>query len=523
MNRPAPILTKARVLTLVTSMLVALGAGTNYVFSAYAPQLAARLKISHTQLNVVALAGNFGVYSTGPGWGRLADKRGPKIPIFSAGVLLFLGYMGIRLLYVLGVADDEIFPTWKMCALVVLGMMTGAGSNGGLTGAMNATAKSFPDRRRATATGVVISGFGLSAFFFSTIAHVIFPGDTSSFLLVLSIGTALPMVFGFFLVRIVPYQDKHLFSVEAAGSSSNPSPTQDGSRTPLLADEDTEGTSVRLTPSRSRSFPQEDTSALSLAQASSQHLYDNEPVDIHGKKMFLDPDYIVLFILFSALSGTGLMYINNIGSIAQVLYAHGNDNYDEAAAAQLQATQVSVISVFNFSGRVLIGLLSDHVKTKLHRQRSYCLIIVAFGFLLSQITASFVTQEEDLWKASLILGISYGGMFGLLPTVIFEWFGSGHFSENWGFLSLAPVIGGNILSLAFGENLDAHEPKDDGLLSIRSGVGAHSDCKLGRECYVDTLHLTTGLCAVALGMSVWTAYRDQKKRGVRAEGHTRVT
>lgn len=99
---------------------------------------------------------------------------------------------------------------------------------------------------------------------------------------------------------------------------------------------------------------------------------------------------------------------------------------------------------------------------------------------------------------------------------------AGHFSENWGFLSLAPVVGGNILSLAFGENLDAHEPKDDGLLSVRSGVGAHSDCKLGRECYVGTLHLTTGLCAVALGMTVWTAYRDQKKRGRKEGPHDRV-
>lgn len=163
--------------------------------------------------------------------------------------------------------------------------------------------------QRATATGVVISGFGLSAFFFSTIAHVIFPGDTSSFLLVLSIGTALPMVLGFFFVRIVPYQDKHLFSAEAAGSPDNSSPTQDGSRTPLLAEDGVEGISVRLTPSRSHSNSHEDASALGLAQASSQHLYDNEPlVDIHGKKMFLDPDYIVLFILFSARKSPLFMY-----------------------------------------------------------------------------------------------------------------------------------------------------------------------------------------------------------------------
>lgn len=58
--------------------------------------------------------------------------------------------------------------------------------------------------KRATVVGIVISGFGLSAFLFSTIAHVIFPGDTSEFLLVLAIGTSVPMVLGFFFVRPVP-------------------------------------------------------------------------------------------------------------------------------------------------------------------------------------------------------------------------------------------------------------------------------------------------------------------------------
>ncbi len=51
---------------------------------------------------------------------------------------------------------------------------------------------------------MVLSGFGLSAFLFSSIAHVVFPGDTSEFLLVLAIGTSLPMILGFFLVRAIP-------------------------------------------------------------------------------------------------------------------------------------------------------------------------------------------------------------------------------------------------------------------------------------------------------------------------------
>lgn len=49
-----------------------------------------------------------------------------------------------------------------------------------------------------------MSGFGLSAFFFSSISHILFPGNTSDFLLVLGLGTSIPMIFGFFFVRRIP-------------------------------------------------------------------------------------------------------------------------------------------------------------------------------------------------------------------------------------------------------------------------------------------------------------------------------
>ena len=63
--------------------------------------------------------------------------------------------------------------------------------------------------------GIVISGFGLSAFLFSTIAHVAFPGNTSDFLLILAVGTALPMVLGFFLVRPIPLPHSVVVEEEA--------------------------------------------------------------------------------------------------------------------------------------------------------------------------------------------------------------------------------------------------------------------------------------------------------------------
>lgn len=75
MSEHEHIFTFARSLTLVGSILVALGSGTNYVsdvrishracdnncaqvYSAYAPQLGAKLHLSHTQLNIIGISGN---------------------------------------------------------------------------------------------------------------------------------------------------------------------------------------------------------------------------------------------------------------------------------------------------------------------------------------------------------------------------------------------------------------------------------------------------------------------------------
>jgi hypothetical protein len=68
-----------------------------------------------------------------------------------------------------------------------------------------------------------MSGFGLSAFFFSSISHTLFPGNTSDFLLVLALGTAIPMIFGFFFVRIIPLPSHGETAVEV-GSSDNYQP-----------------------------------------------------------------------------------------------------------------------------------------------------------------------------------------------------------------------------------------------------------------------------------------------------------
>ncbi|KIK81069.1 hypothetical protein PAXRUDRAFT_80832, partial [Paxillus rubicundulus Ve08.2h10] len=97
---PTKLLTASRIVTLLGCILVSLGSGTNYVTGsrplAYAPQLGARLHVSHTQLNVIGLAGNIGGNISGPIWGRIVDIKGPRIPLIGAFTFLLIGYSGIK-------------------------------------------------------------------------------------------------------------------------------------------------------------------------------------------------------------------------------------------------------------------------------------------------------------------------------------------------------------------------------------------------------------------------------------------
>ncbi|KAI0075891.1 MFS general substrate transporter [Panus rudis PR-1116 ss-1] len=569
-----------RVSCLLVSLLVALGSGTNYLFSAYGPQLASRLNLTHTRLNVISLAGTIGVYGTAPFMGKLVDTRGPRILITIAFFGLLVGYAGMRQMYVSGLPEGQShLSNVGFFALLGCGFLSGIGGNGGIMAAMNVSAKSWPDRARATTTGLVLSMFGLSAFIFSAIGHVFFPGDTASFLLVLSIGTSLPMILGFFFVRPIPLP-----------SSDNDTPRhpQEGDmRTPLLSHPDSPNTLTedgedgikanygQIPESTSDYTVPVSTSSTMLQRVNSSELSergtraeDSLPVEssraveptrpagagakgqqnIRGMALAKHGDFWMLFVITILLSGTGLMCklqcnpgssqcspvvvdIGNVGLISQALYAVDSPVFDEKVASKWQATQVSTISISNSLGRIIIGIIADSSRHYMETPRSSYIAIVSLLFIASQIVAYNVSDIRHLWQASALTGFSYGSLFGLFPAVTIEWFGLHHFSENWGFMSLAPVIGNNILSIAFGRIFDAHSnnesssPERDllsalnstslvnivssSILNSRGGAGgSHSMCYQGRDCYADCLKLTIGACTAAFLLSVYAGYKD---------------
>ncbi|KAE9407188.1 hypothetical protein BT96DRAFT_971416 [Gymnopus androsaceus JB14] len=489
---------RARIVVLLASLLAAVAAGTNYlrcmngfeVFSAYGPQLGARLGISHTQLNFIGLGGNVGVYVSAPIWGKIVDSRGPKSLLLSGFVLLLAGYSGIRLIYDAGLpANTSTLSTAMLALLIACSFMTGVGGNGGLAAAINTTAKTFPDTS-------FISGFGLSAFLFSAIAHLAFPGNTSSFLLLLSIGTSFPMLIGVAFVRPIPlhaseahHEPFDIDHAEADAASLAPSIISTPINTRALvtivgliyylnvtgmkdSKRGIDRCLLQLRRITSLTREQEGWSSVRREACLVVHVGIGRAV-LGGAlvKRFLFVHNSKLFFEFSSIL-FGMNNINNVGSMAQALYTYRHlDNYNEIDASQWQATQVSTIQFHELSLVV-------------------CLLVAA----------THIENVGILWRASALLGLGYGSMFSF--TLL----------RKLGIpLPLSPLRRKH-LSVLFGRNLDAHErdPTEKTYMPPPSRIPPRQ-CLQGLPCYVDSLYLTIGACAVAMVLSVWAAWRDRNK------------
>lgn len=48
--------------------------------------------------------------------------------------------------------------------------------------------------------------------------------------------------------------------------------------------------------------------------------------------------------------------------------------------------------------------------------------------------------------------VGYGFLFGVYPSIVVQVFGINGLSTNWGFMTIAPVISGNIFNILYGKS-----------------------------------------------------------------------
>jgi MFS family permease len=222
--------------------------------------------------------------------------------------------------------------------------------------------------------------------------------------------------------------------------------------------------------------------------------------------------------MLGLMTGIGLMTINNIGNDAQALWKKYAPDTDPAYVEGRQQMHVSIISIGSFTGRLLSGIGSDILVSRLGRSRFWCLFVSACIFVAAQWTATQVENPNYLVLVSSLTGLAYGMLFGVYPSLVAHTFGVHGLSQNWGTMTLAPVISGNIFNLLYGRIYDGHSVVKEGKLV----------CEVGKECYSSAYWVTwfsalgaVGLCAWSIWWE-WRVHRRKEHGERRVEGHERL-
>ena len=169
--------------------------------------------------------------------------------------------------------------------------------------------------------------------------------------------------------------------------------------------------------------------------------------------------------------------INNLGTIVRSLSypLQAESTLTPAQIARHQARLVSLLSIFNFLGRLVSGFGSDYL---LHRRRKggsqatkktdsgtgetrsssttatatptrgsiprvVFLPLTSLLFLLSQLSLLSISHDPAyLFLPTALTGLAHGCLFGLSGIIGLERFGIKSFSQTNGVLALAPALFG---------------------------------------------------------------------------------
>jgi len=204
------------------------------------------------------------------------------------------------------------------------------------------------------------------------------------------------------------------------------------------------------------------------------------------------------------LTGIGLMTINNIGNDAKALWRHWDDSARPAFIQQRQLMHVSALSLLSFVGRLLSGVGSDLLVKKLHLSRYWCVLTSAVLFLVAQICGSRIENPHFLLAVSGFTGLAYGFLFGVFPSLVAHTFGVHGLSQNWGTMTLSPVIFGNLFNLIYGAIYDAHST----VLETGERV-----CEEGLKCYAASYGVTIGASVIGIMVSGWGIWHEGRNGG----------
>lgn len=507
-------------------LLIMSMSGATYIFSIYSNDIKTSLGYDQTTLNLISffkdLGGNIGIMS-----GVINEVTPPWVVLAIGMTMNFSGYFMIWLAVTGRTAKPRV---WQICLYICFGANSQTFSN---TGALVTCVKNFPQSR-----GIVIGllkGFtGLSGAIMTQLFRAFYGRDSKALIFLIAwLPAAVSLVFlrTVRLMKAVKVENEvkifyHLLyiSLGLAGFLmiliilqnwlSFSRPEYAGSATVVL---------ILLFAPLGVVFREEfknwrrkiEAAGINIPTAAVETPAPAEEKATPWWKDVLKPpergeDYNILqalfsidmIILFTAITfgvGGTLTAIDNLGQIGKAL----------GYPTKTITTFVSLVSIWNYLGRVTAGFASEIFLAKYKFPRPLMLTLVLLLSCSGHLLIAFGVPNS-LYVASVIMGFCFGAQWPLIFAIISEIFGLKYYSTLYTLGGGASPLGAYILNVRItGHLYDKEAMKQMAAKRLIRKEGEDLSCS-GVDCYKLAFLIITAATMMGCIVSSILVFRTRK-------------
>ncbi|XP_026418077.1 protein NUCLEAR FUSION DEFECTIVE 4-like [Papaver somniferum] len=471
---------RGRWFMLFASVLLMGCAGGTYVFGIYSKAIKRTLGYDQTTLNLIGFFKDLGT-TVGIFSGLIAEVTPNWFVLLVGASLNFVGYFMVWISVSGRISKPEI---WQMCLYICIGANS---QNFTLTSVMVTSVKNFPGNR-GTLLGLLKGFTGLSGAVMTQLYLAIYGNNSTSLILFIAWFPAIISIFFVYAIRLIKVVGQSnverrviykylLISTVLALFIMGITITQKQKTfshagyvitstvvcillfIPLAVSIKEELVLWNLmiqnlkppniltveTPSLVDPIPLSSTTRQLVKEENPKPTVScfsdvlNPPErgeDYTILQAVLSIDMLLLIIGSFCGLGTSLTAIDNLGQIGESL------GYPTLTIS----TFISLMSIWNYFGRVCVGLISEILLTKWRFPRTLVTTIVLLVSCIGHILIAF-PMPGSIYLASVIIGFCYGAQVTLIYTILSELFGLKYYSTLYNCGTLAMPLGSYVFNV----------------------------------------------------------------------------